>query len=91
MKMTPDILRILRCPAGGDALVLAESELIERVNEAVAEGRVRDQLDVRVDLPLDAGLINTARDRLYPIRADIATLIAEQAIRVADFVAPSES
>lgn len=78
--ITPDILPVLRCPAGGDPLLLAEPELVERVNQAIAEGSVRDQLDVRVDDSIDAGLVPPNRDRLYPIRQDITTLIADNAI-----------
>lgn len=82
--ITPDILPILRCPAGGGPLVLAESALIERVNEAIVQGNVRDQLGVRVDTPIDAGLINTTGDRLYPIRQNITTLIADNAFQIED-------
>lgn len=82
MRITPDILQILRCPAGGGPLVLADRQLIDQVNDAIRCGDARDQLDARVDEPIDAGMINTAGDRLYPIRDSIATLIAEDAIRI---------
>lgn len=82
MIITPDILQILRCPAGGGSLVLADRQLIDQVNEAIRTGVARDQLDARVDEPIDAGMINTVGDRLYPIRDSITTLIADDAIRI---------
>ncbi|MCM2371626.1 Trm112 family protein [Aporhodopirellula aestuarii] len=84
MMITPDILPILRCPCGGDALVLADVHVIERVNAAIAAGTARDQLGTRVEEPIDAGLVNQAGDRLYPVREDIATLIADSAIRISE-------
>lgn len=82
MIITPDILQILRCPASGGALVLADRQLVEQVNEAIRSGTARDQLDARIDEPIDAGLVNTDADRLYPIRDNITTLIADDAIRI---------
>lgn len=84
MSITPDILPILRCPVGGDSLVLADADLIQRVNEAIAEGAARDRLGTRVETPIDAGLLNSARNLLYPIRENITTMIAESAIEIGD-------
>jgi uncharacterized protein YbaR (Trm112 family) len=80
--ITPDILPILRCPADGGPLVWAQPELVIRVNEAIKSGDARDQLDARVDTPIDAGLVNRSADRLYPVRDEIATIVAENAIRI---------
>ncbi|EMI57918.1 hypothetical protein [Rhodopirellula sallentina] len=85
MMITPDILPILRCPHGGDALVLADAGLVERVNQAIADGTARDQLGTRIDTPIDAGMVNPAGDRLYPIRENITTLIADDAVQIAEF------
>ena len=82
MTITPDILPILRCPTGGDGLTLAPPEMVQRVNRQIQEGRARDQVDSKVDQPIEAGLVNRQEDRLYPIRNGIATLIVEDAIRL---------
>lgn len=82
MTITPDILPILRCPAGGGVLTLADADVIDRINAQIAAGTARDQLDTRVESPIDGGLVPAARDRLYPIRQNIPTLIAEDAIRL---------
>ncbi|SMP58397.1 Trm112p-like protein [Neorhodopirellula lusitana] len=82
MTITPDILPILRCPAGGEGLTLATDEILQRVNQSIEQGLARDQVDARVDQPIEAGLVNRQGDRLYPIRDGIATLIIEDAIRL---------
>lgn len=82
MTITPDILPILRCPAGGGPLTLADAELVERLNAQIAAGTARDQLDTRVEAPIDGGLVPANADRLYPIRENIPTLIVENAIRL---------
>ncbi|WDQ16724.1 Trm112 family protein [Rhodopirellula sp. P2] len=81
--ITPDILPILRCPADGGQLLLADEPLIQRVNQAIAEGTARDQLDERVTDPIEGGLVNSQADRLYPIRGGIPTLIVDEAIGLA--------
>ncbi|MEO9592899.1 Trm112 family protein [Rhodopirellula bahusiensis] len=78
--ITPDILPILRCPADGGQLTLADDPLIQRVNKAITEGTARDQLDERVTDPIEGGLVNSQVDRLYPIRGGIPTLIVDEAI-----------
>ncbi len=82
MIITPNILQMLRCPADGGSLVLADRQLVDQVNAAIRNGTARDQLDARIDEPIDAGVVNAAGDRLYPIRNNITTLIADNAIRI---------
>lgn len=80
MTITPDILPILRCPAEGGGLTWADADLIANVNEKIARGEARDQVDSRVETPIEGGLMNRKADRLYPIRDGIPTLIVEDAI-----------
>ncbi|MEM6981073.1 MAG: Trm112 family protein [Planctomycetota bacterium] len=78
--ITPDILPILRCPASGEQLILAEPSLVEEVNAAIGRGDVRDTLDQAVNEPIDGGLMIADGSRIYPIRNGIPTLIIEDAL-----------
>lgn len=82
MTISPDILPMLRCPVGGGPLTLADAKLVEHVNEQIKSGTARDYLDGRVDTLIEAGLVPRPPDRLYPIREGIASLIADEAIRL---------
>lgn len=82
MTITPDILPMLRCPAGGGGLTWADANLVAGVNEKIAQGEARDQVDSRVETPIEGGLVTRNGDRLYPVRDGIPTLIIEDAIRL---------
>jgi uncharacterized protein YbaR (Trm112 family) len=45
---------------------------------------LRDRADQRVTEPLQSGLLTTDGQWLYPIRGDIPSLIADQAINIGD-------
>lgn len=81
--MDDDFLKLLRCPHTGQPLQVADQELIERANEGVAAGRVLNQRD-EVPPPLDGGLVNADGQWLFPIVNEIPTLVAAEAIAVAD-------
>jgi uncharacterized protein YbaR (Trm112 family) len=74
------LLELIRCPATGASLRIADAHQIEEVNRGIEAGEVRDASDQIVAEPLDGGLITEGGDRLYPIRGKIPVLIAEEAI-----------
>ena len=76
------LITMLRCPVDGSKLVLAENTLVQRVNEAIGRGQVRDGQDQRITQPIDSGLLSADSSRLYPIRGGIPTLIADEAIEL---------
>ncbi|MEM1224476.1 MAG: Trm112 family protein [Planctomycetota bacterium] len=80
MTISPDILPILRCPVTQEPFVLADSGTLDAVNQAILDGKARDQLDQAVREPIEGGLMVAGGDRVYPIRDGIPTLIAEEAI-----------
>jgi uncharacterized protein YbaR (Trm112 family) len=77
-------LNLLRCPAGGGQLKIAEPAIIDQLNHLIGQPDcpLRDRQDQRVETPLDGGLIDASGQWLYPIRAGIPTLIADQAIPI---------
>ena len=78
----PKLLQILRCPIEGNPLKVADPEMLERVRLAIEQGTARDRLDQRVHQDIDGGLINQSGTWIYPIRGEIPTLVADEAIRL---------
>ncbi len=78
----PDLLAMLRCPLTKAQLQFADESTTAQVNEAIHRGEARDQVDQRVEDPIEGGLVSDTAGLLYPIRDGIPTLIAEQAIRM---------
>ena len=82
----PKLLAMLRCPIAGGVLHLAEDSLIERLQTAIERGDARDRLEQKVNEGIEGGLVDQQQVWLYPIRDGIPTLVAEEAIRIADLV-----
>jgi uncharacterized protein len=75
-----DLLAILCCPDTKQDVSLAEDVLIERLNEAVGRGQLKNRANKPVTESLDGGLIRSDRKILYPIREDIPVMLIEEGI-----------
>jgi uncharacterized protein YbaR (Trm112 family) len=82
-----ELLSILACPETHQALAEAEPALLERVNRAIAAGRVRNRAGKAVSEPIEGGLLREDRKVLYPIREEIPVLLIEEGLVLED--APS--
>ncbi len=75
-----ELLQILACPESKTPVRLAEPELVERVNAAVAGGKLRNRGGEVVGEAIDGGLVREDGKLLYPIRDDIPIMLVEEAI-----------
>lgn len=82
------LLQILRCPIDGSQLANAESELVQRLNDAITSGQLRDRCDQKITEPIQHGLV-AGSTRLYPVRSGIPTLVPDEAIELKSFVEQS--
>ena len=76
----PELLRLLCCPETHQDLVLADSGLLQKLNEQVAAGALKNRAGRVVERKLDGGLLRADRKFLYPIRQDIPVMLIEEAI-----------
>ena len=76
-----ELLDIIACPETKQDLVLAEPELIEKINLLIEKGEVMNRSKQKVSEKIDGGLIQKEdRKYLYPIRDHIPILLIDESI-----------
>jgi uncharacterized protein YbaR (Trm112 family) len=80
LAMRAEILPILRCPEDRTPLALAADALVDEVNAAIRAGNLVDRAGRPVEQTIDAGLVRTAGDVLYPIVDQIPVLLVDESI-----------
>ena len=74
------LLKIIVCPVNHQPLQIADQQLIDRVNQAISAGRVKDRAGRPVTAPIQEGLIRQDGQVMYPIRDNIPVLLADEGI-----------
>jgi len=67
----PDLLKIMCCPETHQPIALAEPSLIEKLNQQIAAGQLKNRAGQPVKEKIDAGLVREDKKFLYPIRGNI--------------------
>lgn len=80
--LKPELLKILVCPETRAPLELADAELIERVNRAIARAQVKNKAGRTLTAPVEGGLTREDRSILYPIVDEIPMLLVDEAIQL---------
>ena len=80
MALDKDLLAILCCPESKQAVTLADSALIQRLNEAINGRRLQNKGKQVVTEPVEGGLLRADAKILYPIRENIPVMLIEEGI-----------
>jgi uncharacterized protein YbaR (Trm112 family) len=81
--MQPDLpLDLLVCPQIHAPLQMAAPVLIERLNQSIAHGELKNATGQAITRPLDGGLLRADGRLLYPIVDEIPILLPDEAIGV---------
>lgn len=80
MSIDAALLDILCCPLTQVPLQRLPEGKLARLNELIAEKRIKNESKVVVDVPLDAALMTRDGKLAYPIRDGIPILLIEQGI-----------
>ena len=80
--LNPELLEILVCPETKQTLKLADAGTLERVNQAVATGGLKNQGGNRVRDGIEEGLVREDGNVLYPVKDDIPVMLLDEAIRL---------
>ena len=79
-----DLLQLLVCPESRTRLSLGEPELLlERLNQAVAKGLLKNKAGRILEARLDGVLVREDRQVAYPIVDQIPLMLADEAIPLA--------
>ncbi|MBN1589709.1 MAG: Trm112 family protein [Pirellulales bacterium] len=74
------LLDILVCPESQTPLGLVDSTLLAKVNQAIAEGRIKNRSGQMITEPLMGALVREDQTLLYPIVDDIPVMLIDEAI-----------
>ena len=75
-----ELLKILCCPETHQELRVAEPVLLERLNQQITAGRLKNRAGQPVREKLDGGLLRADGKFLYPIRQHIPVMLVDEAI-----------
>lgn len=75
-----ELLKILCCPETHQAVQSAAAALIERLNQQIASGTVRNRGGKPVSEKLEGAFVRADGKFLYPIRQDIPVMLIDEAI-----------
>ncbi|BCA55455.1 hypothetical protein W02_25950 [Nitrospira sp. KM1] len=85
-RVDKDLLAILCCPETKLEVSLADSALVDKLNQAISRGTLKNKAKKLVMEPLDGGLIRADRKVLYPVREDIPVMLIEEGIPLDDSI-----
>lgn len=80
--ITEEFLAMLRCPVTRERLRVADAGQLERLNQAINEGRVKNRLGDAVAGPVSEGLVNESGTLLYTVEDEIPCLLPDEAIEL---------
>jgi uncharacterized protein YbaR (Trm112 family) len=76
-----ELLNIIVCPETKQDLVIAESDIVEKINTLIENGELLNRSKQKVTEKIDGGLIQKDdRKYLYPIRDEIPILLIDESI-----------
>jgi uncharacterized protein YbaR (Trm112 family) len=76
----PALLEILCCPETHQGLTLADPTLVERLNQQIAAGQLRNRKGEAVQEKVDGGLVRADGQVVYLVRNRIPIMLIDEAI-----------
>jgi len=79
----PELLKMLVCPETRAPLKPVEPTLLDRMNQAIAAGKLKNRGGQPVRGPLEDGLVREDGQVLYPIVEGIPVMLIDESIPLA--------
>ena len=77
-----ELLKILCCPETRQPLSLADATLVQKLNEQITVGQLRNRAGKPVTRKCDGGLLRKDGQFVYPVCESIPILLIDEAIPV---------
>jgi uncharacterized protein YbaR (Trm112 family) len=78
--ISQELLSILVCPESKEQVNLASSQILEKINQAISNGRVVKKSGQKAAEAISAGLIRSDNKILYPIVEGIPVMLVEEGL-----------
>lgn len=78
--LRPELLKLLVCPENQTPLEFADRDLLARVNQAIAAGRLLNRAGQPLANALDGGLVRADGVVLYPVVDDIPMMLVDEGV-----------
>ena len=78
-----DLLAILCCPETKQDLAVADTGLIDKINQRIEHGDLKTRGGGKITQKIDAGLVRSDKQYLFLIRQDIPAMLIDEAIPLA--------
>jgi uncharacterized protein YbaR (Trm112 family) len=76
----PELLKIMCCPETHQPIAFAEPPLIEKLNQQIAAGQLKNRAGQPIKEKIDGVLVREDRKFAYPIRENIPVMLIDEAI-----------
>ena len=75
-----ELLDILACPETKEGLSVADQSVVDKINEKIKAGELKNRGGEAVTEPIDGGLVRDDGKYLYAIRDEIPIMLIDEAI-----------
>ena len=80
--MDSQLLKMLCCPETHQDVRAADAGLVDRLNQQISAGSLRNRAGQPVKEQIDEGLVRADGKFIYPIRQNIPVMLVDEAIPI---------